>query len=122
VRRYRFHRQALVEYQAATKWYADRSEVAAAFVTAVERAIRAIRGAPGAAARVSGTGEDIRRHLLRRFPFATVYLVDPEEIFIVAVSARPSPAWLLEAAPQSVTATLTRHLEREPAWRYVSLS
>jgi hypothetical protein len=43
VKRYRFHREALDEYMAARGWYAERSELARAFVASVERAIRKIR-------------------------------------------------------------------------------
>ncbi len=87
MKRYRFHREALDEYMAAREWYAERSEVAPAFVDSVERAIRKIRRMPRAAARVPHeTREEIRRHVLRRFPYMIVYLVDPDEIFIVAVA------------------------------------
>jgi hypothetical protein len=73
VKRYRFHREALDEYAAARQWYVDESKVARAFVDSVERAIRKIRRVPRAAARVPGqTSEEIRRHVLRRFPYTIV--------------------------------------------------
>jgi len=72
---------------AAREWYAERSEVALAFVDSIERAIRKIRRIPRAAASVPHeTRQEIRRHVLRRFPYMIVYLVDPDEIFIVAVA------------------------------------
>src|SRR5262249_61504086 len=73
VKRYRFHREALDEYMAAREWYAERSEVALAFVDSIERAIRKTRRMPRAAARVPHeTRQEIRRHVLRRFPYMIV--------------------------------------------------
>jgi len=40
--------RALDEYMAAREWYAERSEVALAFVDSIERAIRKIRRVPRA--------------------------------------------------------------------------
>ena len=94
MKRYRFHREALDEYAAARQWYMNESKVARAFVDSVERAIRKIRRFPRAAGRVPGqTTEEIRRHVLRRFPYTIVYLVDPDEIFIVAVAHTRRLPW-----------------------------
>lgn len=83
MKRYRFHREALDEYAAAR----EQSRVPQAFVDSVERAIRQIRRFPRAAAHVPRQAtEEIRRHVLRRFPYTIIYLVDPDEIFIIAVA------------------------------------
>lgn len=75
---------ALEEAEAAARWYATRSEVAAvAFTEELDAAEDAIARLPEAWPRFDhGT----RRYLLRRFPFSVVYLVDVDRILIVAVA------------------------------------
>jgi toxin ParE1/3/4 len=76
--------EAVVEAEAAVRWYADRSAAAAAGFTAeLEAAEAAISRLPNAWPRHDhGT----RRYLLRRFPFSVVYRIESARILIVAIA------------------------------------
>jgi len=52
------------------------------FLSEVRRVVKGIEAHPEAAAKVKG---EIRRRILRRFPYAILYQVDPDEIVILAV-------------------------------------
>ena len=81
--RYRFHPEALAEYQEATLYYLERdSALALRFVEAVEDAIRRILEAPQ---RWRVLEDDVRRCLTHVFPYGVLYTVEPEFILIVAV-------------------------------------
>ena len=92
---FRFEQDARIEYQAAIRYYAtnaDSSEVARRFVTAFESAITAICAAPRLWRIVESP--DVRRYVLRRFPFVIYYrfLVAENLVVIYAVmhtSRRP---------------------------------
>jgi toxin ParE1/3/4 len=86
VRRLRFHPDARDEYRSATEDYAAVSSVAPAFVAAVERGLRLARALPGVAGPVPSSKLDLRRYVLRRFPYVLVYLVEPGEIVVLAVA------------------------------------
>jgi toxin ParE2 len=76
--------EALEEAEAAARWYAERSAVAAvAFTEEIDAAESAIQQLPEAWPRYD---ETTRRYLLRRFPFSVVYRVEASRILIVAVA------------------------------------
>ena len=80
---YRFHPEALEEYQEATFYYADRDpSLALRFVEAVEDVIRRILEAPQ---RWRVLDDDVRRCLTRVFPYGVLYTIEPDFILIVAV-------------------------------------
>lgn len=68
----------------ARSWYAERSGPAAErFIRALDHGIERVREHPQQWPRYhAGT----HRYLLKRFPFALVYLIRPEVIEIVAVA------------------------------------
>jgi toxin ParE1/3/4 len=76
--------EAVSEAAAAAEWYAMRSAAAAVgFEGELDAAESAIRHLPNAwPAYDHGT----RQYLLRRYPFAIVYRVEPTRILIVAVA------------------------------------
>ena len=76
--------QALEEAEAAARWYAERSQAAAAgFSDELDDAEAAIIERPEAWPTFDhGT----RRYLLRRYPFSVVYRVELDRILIVAVA------------------------------------
>jgi plasmid stabilization system protein ParE len=80
---YRFHPEALEEYQEATLYYAARDPaLALRFVEAVEDAIHRILESPERWRVLDG---DVRRCLTRIFPYGVLYTIEPEFILIVAV-------------------------------------
>jgi toxin ParE1/3/4 len=80
---YRFHPEALDEYQEATLYYAERDPLLAVrFVEAVEDAIRRILDAPQ---RWRIFDDDVRRCLTHIFPYGVLYTVEHDFILIVAV-------------------------------------
>jgi len=81
--RYEFHPEALVEYEAAALYYAERDPaVAQRFVAAVEDAIDRILDSP---TRWRVLDEDVRRCLTRVFPYGVLYTIEPEFVLIVAI-------------------------------------
>jgi plasmid stabilization system protein ParE len=87
VKRFRFDPGALAEYQAAVRWYDENSAVGPAFVAAVEDAVKRIRRAPRSYARWRGIEHhEIRRCVVRRFPFVVFYRVESAMLTIIAVA------------------------------------
>lgn len=89
MKRYRFAQAALAEYEAAAAWYIEHSEGAAvgkAFVAAIEKTISRIRRSPKAYPRMPEPSLEIRRCVVRRFPYAIAYVERAEEVVIVAVA------------------------------------
>ena len=79
-----FHPDAVEEAAAARQWYADRSTVAAtAFDAELDRGVDSLREAP---LRWPPDSKDVRRLLLRRFPFALIYCIKLDEIQVIAVA------------------------------------
>jgi len=86
VKPYRFHPQALAEYEAAAVWYGRRSyEGALRFAALVDDGIVGIREMPEAWPVWPGR-TDVRRRVLQRFPYSIIYLDERSEIVIVAVA------------------------------------
>jgi plasmid stabilization system protein ParE len=84
--RLRVHPAAAAELEAAARWYAARSPIAAgAFVREVNTCIERVRDAPHRWPRgVHGT----HRYLLPYFPFSLVYQVRHGAIDLVSVAHR----------------------------------
>jgi toxin ParE1/3/4 len=75
---YGFHSEASDEYLAATEYYLKYASplVAAAFVGEVEAAIQTLLASPTTSPVIEEP--QIRRHLLRRFPYSVYYRWEPE--------------------------------------------
>lgn len=95
---YHFHSEAAEEYLAATRYYLESASslVAAAFVAEIEAAILAVVASPATWPVIDDP--EIRRYLVRRFPYSIYYRWD-------AVRAR-------------VSIYAVMHLSRQPDyWR-----
>ena len=78
------HPEAILEAQAAYRWYRNRSDAAAeAFLSELDRAIELISQSP---IRWPIYLHGTRYFLLRRFPFAVVYRELGETLQIVAIA------------------------------------
>ena len=93
--KYTYHPEALVEYADAALYYEERAAgLGGQFTAEVEAALAAVLEAPDRWPRVE---EDVRRYLVRRFPYGLLYTVESNQVFILAVM----------------------HLSREPGyWRH----
>ncbi len=81
--KYLFHPEALNEYAEAVQYYVQqRTEVAQAFIDAVENAVYQIRESPN---RWNLVDEDVRRCLTRKFPYGILYTIEQDYILILAV-------------------------------------
>ncbi len=79
----RFLLPAEEEMIAACRYYEHQSVgLGTEFLTEVERTIAAISAHPNAALKVKG---EMRRRLLKRFPFGMLYVATDDEIVIVAI-------------------------------------
>jgi len=82
--KYRFHREALAEYEADIRYYKERQPgLQNRFVAAVEEAIGRILKHPERWRRIE---PEIQRCLTRTFPYAVIYSVQGDTIFIIAVA------------------------------------
>lgn len=83
-RRYRVHRQAWLEVEAADDWYMARSpDASIRFLTDLYDAFDSIADTPRRWPHyLYGT----RRFVLHDFPFSIIYLDDPDAVNIVAVA------------------------------------
>lgn len=89
-----FHRLAEHELNEAAQYY-DREEpgLGIAFLEEADRCLRVIQEAPEAGGVLHGT---VRRRLLRRFPYALLYKINPSGIRILAVmNLRRRPTYWL---------------------------
>ena len=78
------HPAAEAEYEAALRWYLERSARAAAgFEAAVDRAVEFIATFPEAS---PPCDERHRYHSLRRYPYGLVYRVDGNMVRVVAIT------------------------------------
>ncbi|MEQ1592260.1 MAG: type II toxin-antitoxin system RelE/ParE family toxin [Thiobacillaceae bacterium] len=81
--RFDFHPDALVEYEAAARHYtACQDGLEIRFIAAVEHAIQLILASPN---RWAVLEEDVRRCLIRIFPYAILYTVEPDYVLVIAV-------------------------------------
>jgi toxin ParE1/3/4 len=85
VKRYRFHPEARIEVQSAAVWYRERSsEAARGFAEAVSEGIQSIRNHPEAWP--TWRRPDVRRRVLRRYPYSIFYIVEDGVVVIVAIA------------------------------------
>jgi len=81
--RYAFHPEALAEFEAAADFYSERQTgLELRFIDAVQSAIRRICDSPE---RWSIFDGDIRRILVHVFPYAVLYVAEPDCINIIAI-------------------------------------
>lgn len=79
-----FHPEAEAEFAAAIDWYdAEHPGLDPAFASAVRDAVHRAAESP-----LTGgpAGDVLRRLFVHRFPYAVLYAVDVERIFVAAVS------------------------------------
>lgn len=89
MRNIRLEPEAREEFLAAVEWYRERSAaVARRFVEEVERGLNEIRLKPESWPRAPHVPEvlEVRRILLRKFPYALVFLLVGDEIRVLAVA------------------------------------
>ncbi len=78
-----FHPSAAAEYQEAAEYYADiQQELGGRFYDEIEGLIEDVRRHPDRFRIFRGT---TRRHFSDVFPYAVIYLDEPDRIWIVAV-------------------------------------
>lgn len=81
--RYEFHPEALAEFEDAAVFYASRQQgLQIRFIDAVETAIRHICDSPERWRRFDG---DIHRYLVHVFPYAVLYSIEGDFIYIIGV-------------------------------------
>lgn len=81
--KFRFLPEALMEYEESTFYYSSVSNaLAASFVTQIESSIKRIQRNPLAHATVWA---DVRRCLVKRFPYGIYYIIENDHFLIVAV-------------------------------------
>jgi plasmid stabilization system protein ParE len=88
-----FRPQAEAEFEEAQAWYEERLRgLGQEFVTSVQATINLVSRNPGQFQRIDG---EVRRALVRRFPYAILYLADLESVTIIAVfhTSRDPAAW-----------------------------
>ena len=79
----RFLSPAEWEMVQAARYYESKVPVLGSeFLSEVQRIVKGIEANPEAAPRVKG---EIRRRIVRRFPYAVLYQIDPDEFVILAV-------------------------------------
>jgi plasmid stabilization system protein ParE len=78
-----FHPDALEEYLGAVSYYADTSSrLAESFIKFFESGIEEIGAYPEAWQIIQ---EDVRRYLIKRFPFGIYYCIEGDRLMIYAV-------------------------------------
>jgi len=91
---------AELEAADAATWYDDQREgLGDEFLAAFKQALHQIESRPDSLARVEGYRgpHDVRRCILRRFPYAVIYLCRRDESLILAVShLRRRPLYWLD--------------------------
>ena len=82
--RYEFHPEAEQElYEAASRYESEVSNLGFRLADEVERVIRLLLERPELGARLD---DELRRFVLRRFPFSVVYAVVADVVFVVAIA------------------------------------
>jgi len=81
--KYVFHPEALQEYAKATEYYTNiYAELGETFLDEIEMRIGQIIAHPYAWQFIE---EDVRRHLVHKFPFGIYYTIEGDYILIVAI-------------------------------------
>lgn len=79
-----FHEEAGVEVNEAATYYEERMPgLGVLFLGALEEAVQTILAHPEASQLV---GSEIRRYLVRRFPYSLLYVVESDRIRVLAVA------------------------------------
>ncbi len=79
-----FHAEADTEVTEAARFYELQAEsLGFSFLEELGLALKRIEGHPKSAPLV---GKEVRRALLRRFPFSLLYVIEPDRIRILAVA------------------------------------
>ncbi len=80
---HRFHPAADGEYTEAVTYYADKGlDLGLRFFQEIETVIAEVKSAPR---RFRKFDPPAHRHFSNRFPYAVIYLIEPDHIWIVAV-------------------------------------
>jgi toxin ParE1/3/4 len=99
----RLHPEAVEELASAGDWYEDQMDgLGADFLDEVGRALGLISAQPDVWPPWPGLAAafDIRRFLLARFPFAIAFIVQPDQVTVLAVAhLRRRPGYWLERRP-----------------------
>ena len=83
----RVHAGARAELIAAGKWYEQQAGRGNAFLDAVAEAIVEVGNTPRRFARVPyRTKGEVRRYLIRRFPYAVIYEMRGDQAVVLAVA------------------------------------
>lgn len=95
MKRLTVRRSAEQELASAARWYEGKQPgLGGEHLDAIETAFRALREAPEAYPTWQGTV--YRKHILPRFPYIVFYVVDDEEVEVVAVAhGRRRPGYWL---------------------------
>ena len=81
--RYEFHPEALDEYESAARYYAECQEgLELRFIASVEAALRRVSETP---TRWRLFEEDVRRCLVRVFPYAILFSIEADCVLIIAI-------------------------------------
>lgn len=81
--RYVFHPEALEEYEDAARYYAGcQVGLELRFITCLESALDQISENP---TRWRPFADDVRRYLVRVFPYAVLYTIEADSVLILAV-------------------------------------
>ena len=94
VLQYAFHPAAFAEFEAAADFYAERqSGLEVRFIDAVQNALHRACDAPERGCVFDG---GIRRLLVHVFPYAVLYTVEPDCVYIIAIMhcSRQPGYWL----------------------------
>jgi hypothetical protein len=87
--RVRLLAQAEKEAHQAALWYEERKDgLGLEFLDSLDQALDAIEGNPGQFPRAEflRTRKNIRRCILKRFPFSIVYQIQPTRVLVLAVA------------------------------------
>ena len=83
---YTFHPEANTEFLEALARYAEKSQtLGRRYYDAIHALIAEVCRAPTVYRRMPGTGE-VRRHFGRPFPYAVLYVDEPDHVLILAVA------------------------------------
>lgn len=85
----RIDRRAIAEFDAAADWYeSHRPGLGQESIDAVDSAIDRVAERPGLGGPVPGVNSavGVRRQLMKKFPYAVVYLELVDEIVVVAIA------------------------------------
>ena len=88
-----FHPLAFKEIEKAVAWYERKAGLGGALLNRLEATLRAVQAAPGSYPMHPADSRS-RRALVERFPYAIVFTVVAQRVFVVAVAhTRRRPAY-----------------------------